>query len=140
VETRNKYLKLRHFMFPGSHHLSNKPVKFCLSATMDMAVRCRVFLSTILQHNCTSLSKLLLFACVQNRIFYTVLVRLKQFSLAGRQCVQYQRQTEINKGQTLRFLGAFVQPRKSPVGFVMSLCPYVRKYQRGSYWTNIREI
>lgn len=103
-------------MFSRSHHSSNKPVTFCLSTELDMAIRCRVVLSTILQHNCTLLSKLLLFTCVQNTIFYTVPVRLKLFSLSGRQCVQYQRQTEINKGQTLRFLGAFVQPRKSPVG------------------------
>jgi len=26
------------------------------------------------------------------------------------------------------------------IGFVKSVCPYVRKYQRGSYWTNIRKI
>jgi len=44
VETRNKYLNLRHFMFPGSHHSSNKPVTLCLSTAMDMAVPCLVYL------------------------------------------------------------------------------------------------
>jgi len=35
-------------MFSGSHHSSNKPVKYCLSTAMEMAVRCRVFLYSYL--------------------------------------------------------------------------------------------
>jgi len=43
-------------------------------------------------------------------------------------------------GLKLEFLNAVAQSRQTPTSFVMSIRPPVRKYQRGSHWTEFKNI
>jgi hypothetical protein len=38
------------------------------------------------------------------------------------------------------FLGAFAKLLKATVSFFVSVCPFVRMEQLGSYWTDVLEV